>query len=133
MCNMEDDRWTALQGGYRMPFDPRPLLKQLEVSPNAADVWSRLSEELYHQGDVGEASYAAIPQIVRICLSKEVFPWQLFALVAYIDLARTASNNPPLPDWLEGSYTRAIEALAMRSLQTIRDATTSEEVQGILS
>jgi hypothetical protein len=133
MYNMADDRWAGLQGGYRIPFDPRPLLKQLEVSPDADDVWSELIEELYHQGDVGEASYAAVPHIVRICLSKGVLPWQLFSLVAYIDLARSTNTNPRLPEWLEGDYREAIEALAMKSLQTIREATTSEQVPGILS
>ncbi|HZD48578.1 MAG TPA: hypothetical protein VE178_07515, partial [Silvibacterium sp.] len=133
MLSMADDRWIGLQGGYRIPFDPRPLLEQLEASPGAAGVWSELIEELYHQGDVGEASYAAVPQIVRICLSKEVLPWELFALVAHIELARSARNNPRLPDWLEGAYTKAIDTLALRSLQTIREAATAEQLRGALS
>jgi hypothetical protein len=30
MLDLSDKRWTKMEGGYRVPFDPRPLLKQLE-------------------------------------------------------------------------------------------------------
>jgi hypothetical protein len=63
---MEDRFWAGLQGGYRVPFDPRSLLAKLRDDPENDRLWSELIEELYHQGDVGEASYAAVPEVVKI-------------------------------------------------------------------
>jgi hypothetical protein len=67
MLSLDDPRWQQLCGGYKVPFDPRPLLAELERDPSAKN-WGLLTEELFHQEDVGEASYAAVPQIVRIAL-----------------------------------------------------------------
>jgi hypothetical protein len=36
-------------------------------------VWDELCNELHHQGDVGLASYAAIPQLVRISEERRGF------------------------------------------------------------
>jgi len=30
MLALDDPRWTMMTGGYRLPFDPRPLLSRLE-------------------------------------------------------------------------------------------------------
>ena len=46
------------------------------------------------RGDVGEASYAAVPHLLRIGLIAKEIPWQLFALVLNIDLARLDAKNP---------------------------------------
>lgn len=133
MLSMEDDRWIGLAGGYRMPFDPRPLLTKLEISPCTTELWHELIGELYHQGDVGEASYAAVPYLVRIGLHEDVLPWQLLTLITYIELARTSGDNPRMPEWLERDYLEAIEELALRGMRKIGEATSAEQVQGILS
>jgi hypothetical protein len=51
-------------------------------------------EELHHQGDVGDASYAAVPELVRIHRDGRAADWNLYAMVAIIELARTESQNP---------------------------------------
>jgi hypothetical protein len=66
MLSLDDKRWQDLEGSYRTRFDPRPLLSELEADKNAKAVWHDLWEELHHQGDVGVASYAAVPHLVRI-------------------------------------------------------------------
>jgi hypothetical protein len=66
MLDLADPRWEKMSGGYKVPFDPRPLLKKLEKDQDSTETWSELWNELHHQGDVGEASFAAVPQLVRI-------------------------------------------------------------------
>lgn len=104
--------WTKLDGGYRMPFDPRPLLTKLEAGEDLAATWHNLWGELHHQGDVGEASYAAVPYLVRIYLSAGAIDWNTYALIAIIELARNVGQNPNVPNWLQQDYFGAIRKLA---------------------
>lgn len=66
MLSFADKRWSDLKGGYRMKFDPRPFLSSIETDEDTDAAWHELWEELHHQGDVGDASYAAVPHLVRI-------------------------------------------------------------------
>ncbi|MEG0881483.1 MAG: hypothetical protein RSH52_09485, partial [Janthinobacterium sp.] len=61
--SLDDPLWTTLEGGYRMPYDVAKALKAMQAGD---DVWHELWEELHHQGDVGVASYAAVPQLVHL-------------------------------------------------------------------
>src|SRR6202166_34878 len=63
-ARIDDERWSHLTGGYKIPFDPRPPLAKLENQRDTKTAWQELGEELHHQGDVGDASYAAIPELV---------------------------------------------------------------------
>jgi hypothetical protein len=135
MLDFADDRWLQLHGGYRAPFDVRPLLSQLESGRDRESVLQALWQELYHQGDVGEASYAAVPHLVRIYCSEETPDWNFYAIVATVDLARDGrySGNPPLPSWLEPDYVEAIDRLASRGLKELPGASSPELVQSILA
>jgi hypothetical protein len=66
-----------------MPFDPRPILQVLETGDDSA-AWDQLWEELHHQGDVGEASYAAVPHLIRIQAQRSDVNWNLYALISTI-------------------------------------------------
>src|SRR5471032_2635007 len=99
MQNADDPRWTGLTGGYRTPFDPRPSLARLETDSHTDEAWRELWEELHHQGDVGDASCAAVPLLVEIERKRAIADWNSYALVAIIELARTNSRNPDLPEW----------------------------------
>jgi hypothetical protein len=66
MLSLDDKRWQNLEGGYRTQFDPRPSLSKLDTSNDTTAAWRDLWEGLHHQGDVGEASYAAVPHLARI-------------------------------------------------------------------
>ena len=110
--NLDDERWPQLRGGYRMPTDVRPLLRQLESGKDPDAAWAALWEELHHQGDVGEASYAAVPHLVRIHRQRGRADWNTYAIVATIELARGRHGNPELPSWLKGEYDRALGELA---------------------
>jgi len=133
MLSFDDERWNHLTGGYKTPFDPRPPLRKLESQQGIADAWQELWEELHHQGDVGEASYAAVPELVRIHRSGSVADWNLYAMVAVIELARTESQNPEVPDWLREDYFRSIQELAQMGTKDILSAQESETKRAILS
>jgi hypothetical protein len=68
------------------------------------------------KGMSGVASYAAIPQVVRILEARRVSDWNLYALAATIEIERHRKNNPPVPDWLSASYESAWEGLVKMAL-----------------
>ena len=96
----------------RTAFDPRPSLRNLESNVHAKEAWHELWEELHHQGDVGEASYAAVPHLVRIHGKRKMAGWNTYALVAVIEMARGKGKNPEVPGWLREEYFAAIQDLA---------------------
>src|SRR5579859_5844119 len=105
--NLDDSRWSRLLGGYRVPYDPRNALHTLERTDETNGAWEELWSGLYHQGDVGEASYAAVPHLVRIQISRGTADWNTYALVAVIEIARRAGHNPELPTNLRDDYQAA--------------------------
>ncbi len=92
---MEDSKIS--NGAYGMPYDFAPAIRKLSTSHEEAI--SELWENLYHQGDVGLASYFAVPTLVR---AGEL------SLVATIEVARNSESNPKLPENFKEEYTRAL-------------------------
>jgi hypothetical protein len=133
MLNLDDVRWTEMNGGYKMRFDPRPLLTRLESAPAVDAVWHELWGELHHQGDVGDASFAAVPHLVRISRSRGATDWNVYALVAVIELARGRAGNPDVPNWLEAGYFSAIRDLAETGAAAILRTDDPETARAILS
>jgi hypothetical protein len=136
MLRFDDSRWGELEGGYRVPFDPRPLLTKLRTGRRVATSWHSLWEELHHQGDVGLASYAAVPHLVRIHRRYRRANWNTYALVAVIELARTAGKNPKIPKFLQRSYFRSIRELAelgAREILKVKDPDTIRAVLSVLA
>lgn len=86
-----------LIGGYKIPYDPNPALEKLAFDRSSAlyELW----ENLYHQGDVGSASYAAVPKLVK---AGEL------SLVAAIEVARHEPHNPGVPSSLLQAYEQAL-------------------------
>jgi len=97
------------------------------------EAWHELWEELHHQGDVGEASCAAVPHLVRIHGERKLDDWNTDALVAVIELARGKGENPEVPEWLKEEYFSAIRDLAKLGSTEILRAKDPEEVRAILS
>jgi hypothetical protein len=118
--NLDDERWKALQGGYRMPYDPRPALEALRCGTDVDAAWAELWEELHHQGDVGEASYAAIPVLVEIQRTAGNLGWNLYELASCIEIERHRKNNPPMPVWLADEYESSWESLVRCALDDLR-------------
>jgi hypothetical protein len=133
MLSLDDNRWQNLEGGYRVRFDPRPLLLKLQGNNDTKAIWHELWEGLHHQGDVGEASYAAVPHLVRIYRERGGDYWNTYAIVAIIELARGTGKNPDVPKWLEEDYFQAIRELAEVGAGEILRASDPDEIRAILS
>lgn len=101
-----------LVGGYKIPYDPGPALDRLGSERSSAldELW----ENLCYQGDVGSASYAAVPKLVE---AGEL------TLVAAIEVARHEPHNPEIPSSLLADYEQAL----IRSLELI--PSTEEQCQ----
>ena len=133
MLSLDDVRWNNLTGGYKVPFDPRPLLADLETGQNTETIWQDLWEELHHQGDVGTASYASVPFLVNAYRKVRNVDWNAYALVAIIELARNQGDNPGVPKYLEEDYFNAIKELAEIGRTELPQAQDPESVRAILS
>lgn len=133
MISLEDARWSNMTGGYKIPFDPRPLLEKLATDSDTSEVWKQLWDELHHQGDVGEASFAAVPFLVKSYRERGVLDWNTYALVAIIELARAERKNQDVPQWIKDDYFRAIRELAEIGAIEVLQAETKEDVRAILS
>ena len=107
MLPLADARWRELHGGYRTPFDPRAAMANLELGRAVPRAWEDLWQELHHQGDVDTASYAAVPHLLRVHISRGVPDWNTFALVGCIEQARHSEGNPDVPEWLRDGYEQA--------------------------
>jgi len=119
--DFDDIRWTRLLGGYKVPYDPRGALRRLE-NGDVEDAWQELWEELHHQGDVGEASYAAVPHIVRICEARGLLDWNAYALAVIIEEARLDGRNPEIPAYLKQGYDTAWQTLLKIGIRQLEEA-----------
>jgi len=115
--------WSEMLGGYRRPYDPRRAIAKLRDDPLDPAAWAELWNELHHQGDVGDASYAAVPLLVDACAAGPR-DWNLFALLATIEVERHRLRNPRLPDALAQDYAAALVTardLALADLALTQD------------
>ena len=111
---LTDRIWQELEGGYRAPYDASIALKELEQTDSPEqlrNIWDELWNELHHQGDVGLASYLALPQLVRIGIEKGIFDWNLLGLCAVIEQQRHLGTNPDLPIEFREYYHDGLERL----------------------
>jgi hypothetical protein len=134
---LDDDHWEGLRGGYRVPYDPRPALKRI-AQGEVETAWDELWQNLHHQGDVDVASYAAVPEIVRLLTSAPIGTWRAYGLLATIEECRlgTYRPNPPVPDWLEEDYRAAWNAAlepALRHFARADDDLTATSILAVLA
>lgn len=129
---LSEERWAQLQGGYGHAYDPRPALARL-AEGDAATAWDELWQELHHQGDIGDASYAAVPELARIHAARRQPDWNTYALAATIEEARLSGGGPPLPDWLVNDYELAWQRLTALALAEFGAAVDDELVSSILA
>ena len=90
--------FTNLKGGYRVPYDPRPVLERLETDHD--NTISELWENLYHQGDIDLASYAAVPALVGL---------GELSLAGAIEVARHEERSPDVPASMREEYEAALK------------------------
>jgi hypothetical protein len=134
--DLDDPKWSRLLGGYRVPYDPRKALLALERAGETDRAWEELWNELHHQGDVGDASYAAVPHLVRIHARRGKADWNTYALVATIEEARRNGHNPELAADLRSAYEAAwhdLLKLGLRELESAEDPTLVVSIIGVIA
>ena len=113
MLKLDDPCWETFLGGYRTPYNASVRLRELEAGlDDLEEIWEELWNELHHQGTIDIASYATVPQLVRICIARKLLDWNVFAIVAVIEECRVFGENPELPDEFADDYHSAIKKLA---------------------
>ncbi len=109
--SLDDPRWGELEGGYRGAlYDASAALKRLEAVndiESTKKVYQELWDNLHHQGDVGLASYYAVPHLVRIAQEKKLVDYNVLGLVSLIEIQRH-KENPPLLKALYAMYRDAV-------------------------
>ena len=126
---LEDRNWGLLEGGYRIPYDASKPLRKLKGAENAnerQEIFDELWENLHQQGDVGMASYLAIPHLIDICIESKSLDWNFIGLCVTIENCRLNGENPELPsqydDLYFGSLTKFEKYLSV-NLKNISDRT----------
>ncbi|QKJ30793.1 hypothetical protein HQ865_13885 [Mucilaginibacter mali] len=116
LLTLNDPAWAKLEGGYHgSVYDASVALKKLETANNATDadvIYQELWDGLHHQGDVGLASYYAVPHLIRIAQGNGIVDFNVLGLVSLIEIQRHQTNNPELPKALIADYNKAIADLA---------------------
>src|SRR5688500_8064100 len=128
---LEDERWSELLGGYKLPYDPRNAIQRLRERDSSA--WDELWEELPQQGDIGEACDAALPLLVRFHQELSIVDWNIYALAVTIEEARHDAKNPPVPDWLLADYRAAWSDLETMALRDLPGATSDDFTASIIA
>lgn len=113
MIQLNDPIWKTFEGGYRNIYDASVRLKELEKTNNEekiAEIFGEFWEELHHQGDVGFASYFALPHLIRIGIEQKLDNWDIPAFVAVIEIQRH-HNNPKIPEEFIEDYKKEIQQI----------------------
>jgi hypothetical protein len=118
MLSLDSPRWAELCHVYGEAGDIPDLLRALAASPTEpvlewSEPWKQLWEAMCHGGlDVGTASYAAVPHLLRI--GRTAAPearWGYFFFVASIELSRQRGLGPEVPADLQEPYSAALHDL----------------------
>ncbi|MEO0481583.1 MAG: hypothetical protein AAF196_19095 [Planctomycetota bacterium] len=111
-------------------------MDRLRAREDIDRAWDELWEGLYHQGDIGLASYAVVPHLVQIYEGHGEPSWRTFGFACAVEVARDSDRNPDLPDWLRRPYDAAWETLgtlALRDLARSTDPLLTRTALGVLA
>ena len=127
----DDERWSSLRSVDGLSYDPRAALRRL--ANGDASAWDELWGELHRQGRIGDAAYAALPEIVRVHEARGVPDFNTFAFAVMIDDARRGDDNPPLPEWLRRDYLLAWGKLELLALSEFPKAHGAELIHSLIA
>jgi hypothetical protein len=129
---LDDPRWANYSDGYRrVNGEAISLIRELQTVGVSGKFWRRVWDELHHQGDVGEASYAVVPYLVDYQSRQRRIDEQIFHFCVVVDLQRPENGNPPIPPELEFSYARALRALPVIGAELLKRGDSEEAVMGV--
>ncbi|MBK6510724.1 MAG: hypothetical protein IPG64_25480 [Haliea sp.] len=115
--------WQKLNHAYGNASDIPQLLSKLSAYPDETNYeeepWFSLWSSLYHQGTIYSASFATVPEIVKlILLAPECVTPSFFNLPTSIEIVRK-KQNIEIPIELLASYKAAISELGKCALVCI--------------
>jgi hypothetical protein len=128
---LDDSRWAKYRGGYRSLYNAVPLIHRLHNDGTSKDFWGVVWNDLHHQGDVGEASYAVVPYLVDYQSRQRDLDAQLFHFCVVVDLSLPENNNPPIPPEIEFSYALAMRKLPVIGTELLRRGCGERDVMGV--
>lgn len=114
MLSLESNRWSELQHAYGDASNIPALLSQLIDLPSSngdAEPWFSLWSALAHQGDVYDASFAAVPHVIHAAASNPLKADAVyFQFPAWVEICRK-KNGLELPRELSEAYLEALSRL----------------------
>lgn len=117
MLALNDSRWSSLFHAYGTAQDIPGLVLALaqDTGPKSScdsEPWFSIWSSLCHQGDVFDASYAAVPHIVEIgCQATGPIDFSFFQFPVAVDVARKNGRGPTMPVDLSEAYFGAIQRI----------------------
>lgn len=114
MLTLESNQWSKLHHAYGAATDIPALLSQLVTLPGSigeAEPWHSLWSALAHQGEVFDASFAAVPHVVRAAATNPLGADAVyFQFPAWIEICRR-KQKLEVPDELAADYFDALAKL----------------------
>lgn len=112
---LDSPEWRDMQHAYGSAADIPGLLRAVESFPAQeefdSEPWFTLWSSLYHKGHVYDASFAAVPHIVRVLsTAPQRASFDFFLLPACIEVGRIA-NEAVVPERLHDAYQEALVQL----------------------
>lgn len=128
----ETDDSSQLTDAYGEAYDPHPAIAAIQggdVDQGYDELWQRV----HHQGDLGTAAYAVVPELVRLMYDAAEPDWRAYALIATVEERRRAGANAPVPAELAHTYEASMRAAIQPALHHLRDASGDLEVRCLLA
>jgi hypothetical protein len=135
MLSLDDGVWKTLKGGYGIPYNPVEIITILESDPESIEGWELVWNELHHQGDIGDASFAVVPYLVDIHKRKHFVDWQIYSFVSLIIQESHRKTNPQVPSWIQEDFTQSLTFLfdlAIEQLRTEKDGLIIRSILGFI-
>lgn len=111
---LDSPRWDELEHAYGQASDIPDLLRQLASVPSSdadQEPWFSLWSALAHQNDVYDASFAAVPHVVRVLATSPLTAdFSYFQFPAVVETWRQ-QGDVAIPDDLKADYFAALAAL----------------------
>lgn len=120
MLDITADQWNNMNGGYKTPYNPSYIFELLSKDICSVEAWDLTWENLHHQGDIGEASYAIIPKLVDLYKESQSTDCQLYSYVSLIIQESHRKSNPKIPDWLIEDFSKSLSSLFEMALSDLK-------------
>ncbi|QCI93763.1 hypothetical protein [Novosphingobium sp. EMRT-2] len=121
---------SVLLDACGIPFDPRPLIARWKQGDS--DAIRLLWEHLHHQGELGSASFAAVPDLVDLLGALDQPDWNVYALVATIEEVRSLKGEMP-PVALASAYSTAWTSVLPFALRDLAGASEDKLVLSLIA